>query len=242
MKKCLPLNDVTISEDKTKLRFNSFLQCTTPVGLYGFRPGSLKVKFGAVSVNVDGSRYFLRAGHSGRLVWTDPCLISVSSEQGAEIEITFYEQPLPYSARDVVFGGQKSLQQSLTSALLRVREFMITHADKNISLDALAEHAYLSQNYLVRTFKKKYGLPPFTFLRVIRCYLALEKLIYQNMKSVDVAMDGSFCDQSHFIRAFKMTFGVTPKALMKMCRTVDMEEHRFYRPQYAQEGVASLIS
>lgn len=94
--------------------------------------------------------------------------------------------------------------------MIRVADYIRTHYDENISLDALAGLVGYSRSYLVRAFKKTFGMTPYAYLincRVQRARHALRR----GEKIVDVAFETGFADQAHFQRIFKRLMATTPR-------------------------------
>ena len=94
--------------------------------------------------------------------------------------------------------------------LRRVREYMETHLDENISLQALAGLAKLSIFHFARAFKQSEGLPPHEYL--VRCRVARvrELLTETDLPLAEIALASGFSDQSHCARRFREHVGLTP--------------------------------
>jgi AraC-like DNA-binding protein len=79
----------------------------------------------------------------------------------------------------------------------------------DIDLETLARKVGLSRYQALRSFKRRYGLPPHAYQMAVRLGQA-RRLLSEGSPSVDVALRCGFADQSHFNRHFKQTYGVTP--------------------------------
>lgn len=95
------------------------------------------------------------------------------------------------------------------SGIRRVREWLNTHSDQNVSIHALARIANLSPYYLVRTFHKQIGVAPHKYQTIQRVHRA-RKLLASGQPIAEVASEVGFCDQSHLSRCFKQSFGIAP--------------------------------
>ena len=94
--------------------------------------------------------------------------------------------------------------------MIRVGDYIQTHYAETISLDDLAVLVGYSRSYLVRAFKKTFGMTPYAYLincRVQRARHALRR----GEKIVDVALETGFADQAHFQRMFKRLMATTPR-------------------------------
>ncbi|PWK80040.1 helix-turn-helix protein [Mucilaginibacter oryzae] len=90
------------------------------------------------------------------------------------------------------------------------KEYMYSNYNQNISLEDLAEHACLSVNHLLRTFKQAFGLTPHQFLIQLRLKRSL-MLLKDTRYPVNevVSMVGFECPSS-FIRLFRTHYNITP--------------------------------
>lgn len=94
-------------------------------------------------------------------------------------------------------------------SLEKARDFIQQNYQEEFSLQDIARHCHLSPYYLIRQFKKSYGLSPFQYLRNYRVEKAKE-LFQSNFSITEIALEVGFFDQSHFLRNFKKTEGVSP--------------------------------
>jgi AraC-like DNA-binding protein len=95
----------------------------------------------------------------------------------------------------------------------RIRECL--HADRaGLDLNALAKEMGLSRFQVLRTFKRRYGLPPHAYQLSVRVARA-RQLLVMGMTPADVAAECGFVDQSHFTKHFRRFLGVTPMAYAK---------------------------
>jgi AraC-like DNA-binding protein len=97
----------------------------------------------------------------------------------------------------------------LNHGIARVAAHLRAHATENISLDALAEVAGLSKFYLLRGFRRAYGVTPHGYQRQLRLAHAW-RAIAEGQPLTRATYDAGFADQSHLTRQFAAQFGVTP--------------------------------
>jgi AraC-like DNA-binding protein len=100
------------------------------------------------------------------------------------------------------------------AAVKRAKEYLTENFSKNISLESLAQIAYLSPFHLLRAFRKAVGLPPHEYVINLRVEHA-KQLLAQGRAIADVAFETGFCDQCHLNRHFKRIVGVTPGQYLK---------------------------
>jgi len=95
-------------------------------------------------------------------------------------------------------------------AFRRVREYILTHLEEDISNRVLAEFAGLSPWYFVRAFKQTAGVSPHRFLLQSRVERVKHLLVETELPLAQIAIAAGFGDQSHCTRWFRKLVGITP--------------------------------
>jgi AraC-like DNA-binding protein len=95
-------------------------------------------------------------------------------------------------------------------AVRQVKAFLQANYQHRVSIDDLVRLTHLDRAYLIRTFRRAVGLPPYTYLLQIRIERA-KLLLAAGLPAAQVAYDVGFADQSHLTRHFKSITGTTPK-------------------------------
>ena len=83
--------------------------------------------------------------------------------------------------------------------------------DEPLTLDVLASRADLSRYHFLRTFTAVCGVTPHQYVRRARLTRAAARLIAEETRVIDIALDSGFGDVSNFNRAFREEFGVSPR-------------------------------
>ncbi|WP_310604158.1 helix-turn-helix domain-containing protein [Anaerosporobacter sp.] len=109
----------------------------------------------------------------------------------------------------------KGLKSRATS-VNDVREQLERFPEKKISIDEMAQVAFVSKYHFIRNFKQEIGLTPHQFQIQNRIRKA-QKLLQQTEKITEVALDTGFCDQSHFIKQFEKIVRLTPSKYKMSC-------------------------
>jgi len=95
--------------------------------------------------------------------------------------------------------------------LKTIENYIMENINEGISIDDIAYEIGYNSSYIIRSFKKKYGLSPHAYImnKKINC---AENLLSKNTEQSvsDIAYEFGFCDQSHFIKNFKRVFGISP--------------------------------
>lgn len=88
--------------------------------------------------------------------------------------------------------------------------FLRENMHKTISLDMLADIAYLEKTYFSKKFKDKYGSSPIHFLNDMRLLKAKEMLKYDDMNITQISQRTGFQSLHYFSRFFTQKEGISP--------------------------------
>ena len=110
--------------------------------------------------------------------------------------------------------GLKSTEAGLVR-LTRVKDYIRTYFQRDLTLVELAEVAGLSRSHLTRLFGAAFNVPPHVYLNAVRIAHA-QNLISLGTPLALVAVESGFADQSHFTRRFKGSVGVAPADWRRM--------------------------
>lgn len=97
-----------------------------------------------------------------------------------------------------------------------VREYIIDNTEEQITLQDISNFVGYNKEYIVRVFKKEYGLSPHAFLmneKVNRAKNLLQNSTSTNLSSI--ASEVGFYDQSHLSKFFKKSFALAPSKYQK---------------------------
>jgi AraC-like DNA-binding protein len=100
-------------------------------------------------------------------------------------------------------------QAAGTPKVERVARYIDTHFAHALPLQDLCDAAHLSGSYLIRAFKKRYGVAPHEYQTNRRIQYAKARL-RAGAPIAQVALDVGFSDQAHFQRVFKRMTAATP--------------------------------
>ncbi len=96
----------------------------------------------------------------------------------------------------------------------RVIKYLNENIDKNVSLEKIAKHFFVSKYYLCRAFKKHNGISVHGYINRKRVMLA-KQLIESGETASGAAYRVGFCDYSAFYRAYMKVLGEAPTANIK---------------------------
>ncbi|MBD2866202.1 response regulator [Paenibacillus oceani] len=144
--------------------------------------------------------------------------------ESAELPVPLNEQGLLSLEK---WGGE------LAASLIRLSEFL-RHAahqennlvyeiaryvqqriDRDISVQDIASHFYLSREYVSRRFKQEFGETISDYILRHRMEQAKTLLLHPDLKIVQIARMTGYEDEKYFSKVFKKAFGVTPMEYRK---------------------------
>lgn len=109
-------------------------------------------------------------------------------------------------------GFSKSQQKVLT----QLTEYLHKFYDTKLTSVDLENKFGMNFDYLNRLFKKKNGMPIFTYLNAIRIDRSVEILVSGNTKLYEIARAVGYGDEYYFSKVFKKQLGVSPKNYLKL--------------------------
>lgn len=92
----------------------------------------------------------------------------------------------------------------------QVKEYLLSHANEPVTLEAVARHLRLSAEHLARVFKRETGSTVFAVLRDIRIDRAKTLLASSRLGVHEVAREVGYSSATLFCRNFKRATDVTP--------------------------------
>jgi len=122
--------------------------------------------------------------------------------------------------RQIAAGRKSQARSQLAQAEAYIRE---RYADPDLSLQEVAQHAYMSMNYFSAMFKQHCGESFIEHLTRLRLEKAKELLASSALKTYEIAERVGYADPQYFSVIFKRNVGCTPRefrAAAKEGRTV----------------------
>jgi len=106
------------------------------------------------------------------------------------------------------------------SALLakKIYYYLQDHANAPIQMIELTALIGKGERTVERLFKKYFGVPPYTYLKLHRLHLIRKRLIQKDLSFINIthlAMEHGFMEIGYFGREYKKTFGETPSQTLK---------------------------
>lgn len=98
-----------------------------------------------------------------------------------------------------------------SDVVFKVINYIKKHYGEKLTLDTLAQQAYISKSYLSTVFRKETGFNLPSYITKVRIEKSKQLLSTTNMTLLDIAGLCGFEDQSYFTKTFKKETGVSPK-------------------------------
>ena len=92
----------------------------------------------------------------------------------------------------------------------RAMAYVHTHHPERVSLKEIAAYVGLSEQHLIRCFRKEIGITPIEYLKRYRIRQAKALLETGDKSITEVALEVGFSDSSYFARVFRREVGVSP--------------------------------
>lgn len=97
------------------------------------------------------------------------------------------------------------------SSIEEIAEYLVQHYDQDIKLQDIADHFYLSREYIARKFKQSYGDTVIGYLTNIRMEKAIDLLENPHLKIAEIASKVGYQNEKYFSKIFKKRTGTCPK-------------------------------
>lgn len=104
---------------------------------------------------------------------------------------------------------RKRVTKVAQSAVLRARDFLLSHSDEPVRSATLENITGLDRYALARHFRQLLGTSPHRYL-VMRRLGRAKQLLLAGSSLAGAAVEAGFADQAHLTRHFRDAFGITP--------------------------------
>lgn len=94
--------------------------------------------------------------------------------------------------------------------LIRIKDYLASNIDREITLDMLTKEFKISKFHLVRLFKKAFGITPMHYNRLVRINKAKEMIQFTSKSFTEISEMLGFNSVNAFSRNFRNVEGVPP--------------------------------
>ena len=148
-------------------------------------------------------------------------------EGGLHLNGICYEAVYLLTSYFMVKADDTRLKEQLnpdSSRVFEIQNYVQSNYMKQISLNDLAQKLYLTNAYLSKYIKKRFGLSFIEYVNNVRLFHAVDELLYSDRKITRIALDNGFPTTAAFNKAFKEVYHVTPSAYRLRVSGKDRQE------------------
>ena len=152
----------------------------------------------------------IEAFHLEHFFWNLKQLETQPNELKETMEPIFVEALL--AQINLIYATQKpsSVQYHTPSKIMDIINYINSHLSDPLSLDIVADHFFISKNYLNKNFKQYLGTTVAEYIRFKRVILA-KQFMNNGESAMDAAMQAGFSDYSTFYRSYVKFMKTAPK-------------------------------
>lgn len=100
--------------------------------------------------------------------------------------------------------------ETSSNIIVRAKEYINSHYQKDISLDEVSREVNISPYYFSKLFKEEAGKNFIEYLTGVRMERAKELLLQTDKSMKEICSEVGYADPNYFSRSFKKNVGVTP--------------------------------
>ncbi len=126
------------------------------------------------------------------------------------LKVKILELLLVLSGIEPQEASPASLSSTQASVAKMAATYLSQNLDSRITVADLSGMFHISQSHLQKAFKGVYGMPIFSYVRVLRMQAAAVKLISTELSVLDIAGSFGYDNASKFSSAFKDVMGESP--------------------------------
>ncbi len=139
----------------------------------------------------------------GRVILSTGALLRLLVHIGRELLCSLSPAPAPVDGR-----------------VLQLMDYIRDHAPEDLTIDALAEHCYMSKYHMMHLFRQETGQSIYSYVTQQRLILA-RSLMEGGMQATEAAFRCGFATYSSFTRAYSKQFGATPTGRRRKVRKLE---------------------
>jgi transcriptional regulator GlxA family with amidase domain len=173
-------------------------------------------------VSVDPDAIFIQDGNlytsAGVTAGIDLALALVESDLGRPLALSVARELVVYIKRS---GGQLQFSEPLrfevraADRFSGLTNFIVANLGKDLSVEVLADQAGLCVRHFRRRFRAVFGMPPATYVELLRLDESRRRLSSSRRTVDSVAASVGYRSADAFRRAFQRRFGIAPSLYLE---------------------------
>lgn len=104
---------------------------------------------------------------------------------------------------------------SVKEIIQKTNQYILANLEKNLSLEVLANRAFLNPAYFSTLYKQETGINISTYVQDARLDQSVKLLIETNLKIKDIGEMSGYPHTQYFTKVFKERYGITPNRYRK---------------------------
>lgn len=112
--------------------------------------------------------------------------------------------------------GHPGKRHSKRQDMQHIKDYIDSHYQEKITLDALSEQFFINKYYLTRVFKEQFGVPVVSYLIQVRITHAKRLLRFTDHSIEQIGQECGIGDANYFTRIFRKVEGVAPGVYRKI--------------------------
>lgn len=146
-------------------------------------------------------------------------LIAQKMESLIRMEYTYFkfEVFVAQVISDILLEFLKDVNEAYDDEIYSANElvndvisYIYDHYSSTVTLKEMSAKLYVSEEHMIRVFKKEIGMTAYHFLKRFRLKKACELLMYSQKSNKEVAREIGYSSVGGFISQFKQEYQVTP--------------------------------
>jgi len=113
---------------------------------------------------------------------------------------------------EATLAHRRKLSAETQRVVRRAMAYVHARYAERVSLKDIAAYVGLSEQHLIRSFRKEIGITPIDYLKRYRIRQAKALLEASDKTVTEVSLEVGFSDSSYFARVFRREAGVSPSA------------------------------
>lgn len=105
---------------------------------------------------------------------------------------------------------QRIAAKKNVNIILDIEKYIVANFNRDVKLQEIADHFYISREYVSRKFKQEFNVNISDFIVQIRMEKAKSLLVNRMLKIYDIANMVGYQDDKYFRKVFKKLVGITP--------------------------------
>ncbi|MFE5318680.1 response regulator [Paenibacillus sp. NPDC056579] len=141
--------------------------------------------------------------------------LAIPSDDGGSLSINQWQKELTEGLTELSKHLLKHQHQD-NNVIYEIAKYIQNHYHQDITLQEIANHFYLSREYISRKFKQEFKVNLSDYLSDIRVEKAKLLLLNPNLRIAQVAGMVGYDDEKYFSKVFKKMVGLSPNEYRKV--------------------------